>query len=223
MSKKSTTETGPSKFAQPYITGAANAVQGAYQGNQQNLQNISSVLQNNMGSVLGSTLNSPGMAAANGYNTDVLNGNYLTGNPHLQAMIDQTSGDVSNKVNAAIGQRGGAGGSAQAQIMARELAKNETGLRYQDYSNERNAQQQAVGGAANLAGANSSNINSMLGYLQQQATLPQSGANSYAASIGGLMGGYNNTTQTQGLGNSLSGILGAGLSGWAGGGFKGLK
>lgn len=140
MGKSSKQETGPSKFAQPYITAGANAVQGAYNANQPNIANISSFLSNNMGRVAASTLDNPGLAAAGAYNQDVLGGKYLNSNPNLQGIIDNTNSDVANKVNGAIGMRGGAGGSAQAQILARELAKNEMGLRYQDYSTERRSE-----------------------------------------------------------------------------------
>lgn len=220
MGKKSKTETGPSAFAKPYIQSGATAVQDAFTANQPNLANISNTLQSNMGTVLGQTLNNSGLAAANSYNTDVLGGKYLTGNPNLQGMIDNTNSSVANKVNASIGTRGGAGGSAQAQLLARELAKNETGLRYQDYNTERGYQQAAVGNAANLSNAGDNNIQTLLQYLSGQASIPQQGAQSYAASLGGLLGGYNTTTQSQGLGNTLAGLAGTGLSAWASGGFK---
>jgi hypothetical protein len=220
MGKKSKTETGPSAFAKPYIQSGATAVQDAFTANQPNLANISNTLQSNMGTVLGQTLNNPGLTAANSYNTDVLGGKYLMSNPNLQGIIDNTNSDVANKVNASIGTRGGAGGSAQAQLLARELAKNETGLRYQDYNTERGYQQAAVGNAAGLSNAGDSNIQTLLQYLSGQASIPQQGAQSYASSIGGLLGGYNQTTQTQGIGNTLAGLAGAGLSAWAGGGFK---
>lgn len=220
MSKSSKTETGPSKFAQPYISGAANAVQGAYQANQPNIANISSLLQGNMGKVAGSTLDNPGLAAAGAYNADVLGGKYLNGNPNLQGVIDNTNSDVANKVNAAIGMRGGAGGSAQAQILARELAKNETNLRYQDYSTERGYQDKGVANATALSGANDNNISALLAYLTAQGQIPQSGADSYAASIGSLMGPYTSTTQKTPILNTIAGLGGAALSGWASGGFK---
>ena len=196
MSKKSTTETGPSKFAQPYIQSGANALQNAYQGNQGNISRISDYLQNNMGNVANMTLNNPGLQQASAYNSDVLSGKYLGGNPHLQSIIDTTSSDVANRVNGAIGMRGGAGGSAQAQILSRELAKNESALRYQDYSTERGYQNGAVGQATALSGANNNNIQSLLQYLTGQATIPQAGAQGYAQSLAGLLGNYNTQTST---------------------------
>ena len=207
MSKKSTTETAPSKFAQPFIQSGANALQGAYQGNQGNISRISDYLQNNMGNVANMTLNNPGLQQASAYNSDVLSGKYLGGNPHLQSIIDTTSSDVANRVNGAIGMRGGAGGSAQAQILSRELAKNESALRYQDYSTERGYQNGAVGQATALSGANNNNIQSLLQYLTGQATIPQSGASSYAQSLGGLLGGYTTTTQSDSFAKNLQNVL----------------
>lgn len=222
IGKKSKQETGPSAFSKPYITGAANQLQAANDANAPNIANISSALQSNMPQVLASTLNNPTLGAANAYANDVLSGKYLNGNPNLQGLIDNTNSDVVNRTNAAIGTRGGAGGSAQAQILARELAKNETALRYQDYSTERGYQDKGVADATALSGANAGNIQALLQYLTGQANIPTSGAQNYANSVAGLLGNYNTTTQSQSLGSSLGGILGAGLSGWASGGFKGL-
>lgn len=203
--KKSKQETGPSKFAQPYIQQGANAVQSAYQANQPNIANISQILQDNTASVVGSTLNNPGLAAAGAYNADVLGGKYLSGNPNLEGVIDNTNSDVTNRVQAAIGSRGGAGGSAQAQILARELAKNEGNLRYQDYATERGYQDKAVGNATALSGAYDNNIQALLQYLTGSATIPQSGADSYAQAIGSLLGNYTSTTkQNSGIDNFLN-------------------
>lgn len=210
--KSSKQETGPSRFSQPYITAGANAVQGAYNANQPNIANISSFLQNNMGGVASSLIDNPGLKAAGGYNSDVLSGRYLGGNPHLQGIIDSTNSDVANKVNGAIGMRGGAGGSAQAQILARELAKNETGLRYQDYATERGYQDKGVANAAALSGANDNNIQALLQYLTGQAQIPQSGAQSYAASLAGLLGQYNTQTSTPSTFDSYLKLLGTGAA-----------
>lgn len=216
MSKKSkTTSTNdPSAFSKPYISDAANGLKSANDANAGNISNINSLLQNNMGSVLASTLNNPTLGAANTYTNDVLSGKYLNGNPNLQGLIDNTNGDVINRTNAAIGTRGGAGGSAQAQILARELAKNETSLRYNDYATERGYQDKGVNDAATLSGANDSNIQALLQYLGTQATLPTAAAQGYASSVGGLLGQYNTQTQTQTQSpfSSLMQAIGAGTS-----------
>src|SRR6478752_3096348 len=100
MSKKSKSETGPSRFAQPYIASGANAAQGAFEANQPNIANISTFLQGNMPSIGARLLDDPGLKAASGYNSYVLGGKFLGSNPNLQAIIDNTNSDVANKVNA---------------------------------------------------------------------------------------------------------------------------
>lgn len=212
MGKKSSkTETGPSKFAQPYISGAANQLQAANAANAGNMANINSTLQNNMGNVLASTINNPTMAAAQGYTNDVLSGKYLSGNPNLQAIIDNTDQSVIDKANAAIGSRGGAGGSAQAQILARNLAQNEANLRYQDYATERGYQNQGIQDAATLSGANANNIQALLQYLTTQANLPTQSAQQYASAIGGLLGPYNSQTSTPSTASSIAQGVGTAL------------
>lgn len=211
MGKSSRTETGPSRFAQPYIRAGADAVQGAYNANRGNIANISDFLQSNMGGVANSLLNNPDLAAASGLNNRVLSGEFLGGNPHLQGIIDNTNSDVINRTNAAIGTRGGAGGSAQAQILARELARNEGNLRYADYNTERGYQNSAIGNATALSGANSNNIQTLLQYLTGQATIPQSGANSYASAIGGLLGNSQTQTSTPSGASSVAQGIGTAL------------
>lgn len=223
MGKKSSkTTTGPSKQALPYIKSATDAVTGAYNSNAGNIANITSTLQNNLPTVLGQTLNNPTLGAANSYDQDVLSGKYLTGNPYLDAQIKATNEDVTNTVNGAIGTRGLTGGSAQAAILAKQLANNETNLRYTDYTNERNNMNTAAGNAASLSGANDNNIQALLAYLTGQAGIPASAADDYANNIAKLWGGSQTTTQSQSLGSTLGGLVGAGLAGWASGGFKGV-
>jgi len=212
MSKKSKSETGPSRFAQPYIASGANAAQGAFEANQPNIANISTFLQGNMPSIGARLLDDPGLKAASGYNSDVLGGKFLGSNPNLQAIIDNTNSDVANKVNASIGSRGGAGGSAQAQLLARELAKNESALRYNDYATERGYQDKAVGNATALSGAGANNLQALLQYLTTQAGIPQSAATTYAGSIGGLLGPYQSKTTQDSPFNNMLKLVQAGAS-----------
>jgi hypothetical protein len=56
-----------------------------------------------------------GVNAARDYNVKVLSGQYLDeGNPHLQAMIDDSGNDLRNQMQAALGVRGLTGGSSYA-------------------------------------------------------------------------------------------------------------
>lgn len=209
MTGKTTTTTGPSRAALPNLNAATGALNSAYGQSSALANSAVGTLQDNLPTVLASTINNPNLSAASGYNSDVLGGKYLTGNPFLDAQIANTNSDVTNTVNGAIGSRGLAGGSAQAQILARELAKNESNLRYTDYNNERTRMDNAVGQAASLSGANNSNIATLLAYLTGTAQLPISVASPYASGIGGLWGDSKTTTQTSSPG--ILGVLGAGL------------
>tara|TARA_R110002074_G_scaffold262994_2_gene435113 strand:- start:711 stop:1415 length:705 start_codon:yes stop_codon:yes gene_type:complete len=195
MGKKSSkSTTGPSKFAKPYIQSGVNEVTNAYNANKGNIASISDILAKNMPGVVDSTINNEGLSAANTLNTDTLNGKYLQGNPYLQQIIDQTNRDVTDGVNSGIGMRGVTGGSAHAQILARELAKSESNLRYTDYSKERGYQDAAIGKAAGLSTANDANIQTLLQYLTGAATIPTVGAENYSDQIAKLMGQYTTTT-----------------------------
>ena len=223
MGKKSSkTTTGPSKQALPYLQQGSNAVTAAYNGNAGNIASIESLLQNNMGQVADNAFSNPTLDAAAGYDQDVLSGKYLTGNPYLDKMVAQTNADVTDAVNAGVGTRGITGGSAQTQLLANELAKNETNLRYNDYTAERNNMNTAAGNAASITGAKSSAIASLLQYLTAQAGIPTSAANDYAQALAALWGNSKTTTQTQPWGPQLAGLIGSGLSGWASGGFAGI-
>jgi len=219
MSGKSKTTTGPSKAALPYINSATSAVQSGYDRSNGLANQAVDTLQANLPQVLASTINNPTLGAANSYTQDVLGGKFLTGNPLLDQQIANTNSDVTNKVNGSIGSRGLAGGSAQSQILARELAKNETNLRYTDYGNERTRMDNAVGSAANLSSAGNQGIATLLAYLTGTAELPQSVSGNYANSIANLWGNSTTTTQktTPSLGAILAQVAGNAASAYKGG------
>lgn len=206
MGGKTTTTSGPSKAALPYLNSATTATQNAYNQSQGLADQSVGILQQNLPGVVERTINNPLLGAASGYTSDVLGGKYLTGNPLLSQQIANTNESVTNGVNSALGSRGLAGGSAASQILARELAKNETNLRYTDYNNERTRMDQAVGNATALNGAENQNLAALLTYLTGMTQLPQGVANNYAGSIGSLWG--NSTTTTQKQSPSLGAILG---------------
>ncbi|AFN56753.1 hypothetical protein FBY51_0533 [Zymomonas mobilis] len=222
MSKKSKATTAPSRFARPYITNSANAIQQAYSDNQDNVSNINNLLQNNVRNVASKTLNNSDMDQADTYNQSVLSGKYLSpsSNPALSDILKNTNQDVSDSVNGAIGTRGLTGGSAQAQLLAKELGQTDSNLLYNNYNTERGYQQQASENAANLGDARNSSINTLGNYLTTTAGLPQSSSSVLASNMASLLGNYNTTTQNQGIGSTLASLAGAGLSGWASSGFK---
>lgn len=222
MSKKSKSTTGPSKFAKPYISSAANAVNSAYQANAGNTKTISDAISSRVPGLADKVFGAnPLLDKAKGYATDVLGGKYLTGNPQLDAIIANTNSDVANKVNASIGARGRTGGDAHSSILTRELAKNETGLRYQNYGDEMDRMTTAAGMAPGLNAAEYEGIAPLLAMAQAGIELPMSASNNYAQQIAALMGNYNTTTQKQGVGTTIGNLAGSALAAWAGGGFKG--
>lgn len=188
------------------ITGAANTVTNAYNQAAPGLQAGAT----KFGGILDSVVNrynqgDPNIAAARGYNTDVLSGKYLdSGNPYLQDMIDMTGGDVRNGVSASLGTRGLTGGSDYAGIIARELAKNSTGLRFNNYNTERDRMGQAVSQVPGIIAAENGILDpAFQAYDAMQA--PVRAAAGYGSSIGGLLGQYQNTKTTQK--GSLAGLL----------------
>jgi hypothetical protein len=222
MSKKSKSSTTPWKSAQPFLLGAADNLQSAYNDNAGNIQDATNQVTSLLPSVIQKyQQGNPALTAAQGYNTDVLSGKYLDGNPHLQQIIDNTNNDVTNSVQSSLGTRGLTGGSDYAKIIARELAKNETNLRYGAYNDERAAMSSAAAQAPSIAAADTIQINPMLSLLGASSA-PLDAASQYASGVGGLFSPYSTTTQKQGFGSTLGTLIGSGLAGWASGGFKGV-
>lgn len=227
MSKKSksTTKNEPWEKAQPYILGAADDLSNSYAQNMGTIQNSADSISGLLPSIVDKyTQGNAGVQAAQGYNTDVLNGKYLDqGNPYLQSMIDQSINDTTNATQASLGLRGLTGGSSYADIISKNAANTALGMRYADYGSERDRMANAASQAGTLAAAEEIPLASALS-AAGASMMPIQAASGYAGSLGGLLGGYGTqtTTNKQGLGSSLGGLLGAGLSGWASGGFKGL-
>lgn len=225
-SSKQKQTNGPSAFSQPYITQGAQALGSAFQSAQPTLTQA----QTTLGAALPGLADraftaAPGVTAATGYNTDVLSGKYLDeGNPYLQGQIDTTNADVRARVAAAFTGAGRTGSGANVNALGRALAANETNLRYTDYANERSRMDAAAGRAPALEAAQYQGLGAYLQALSAATGLPLDAARAYSGGIGSLVGGYNTTTTTanQGLGSLLGGVAGAGLAGWASGGFKGI-
>lgn len=206
----------------PQITGAASNISNAYAQQNPKITGITDQLGSLVPGLISAAQNGdPNVNAAKAYNTDVLSGRYLTGNPYLDSIVSQTNNDVRNGSEASLGTRGLVGGSAMADIVSRNLANNESNLRYTDYSNERNHMDTAAGQAAGLAAAGYLPISAIESIAQDQQ-LPVQSATGAGAGIGGLLGQYTNTTtkSSPSLGMLLASIAGNAASAWAGGGFK---
>lgn len=217
-SSKSTTK----PVYEKQILDANNAVTNAYNQAAPGIASGASKFNNILDSVYAKyNAGDPTITAAKGYATDVLSGKYLNeGNPYLQQMIDMTGGDVRNGVAASLGTRGLTGGSDYAGIIARELAKNSTGLRYQNYSDERNAMGQTLSQVPGLVASENEILDpAFQAYDALQA--PIRAAAGYGSTVGGLLGNYTQTKQTQSIGSLLAQMAGNAAQAYAMGGFGG--
>ena len=219
---KSSSTTKPWKEAQAPIMDASKSLANTYNqtapGIQQAADSVSGLLP---GMVDKYKQGDAGIDSARDYNVDVLSGNYLNGNPHLQQMIDQSNGDLRNQMQASLGSRGLTGGSSYFDILSRNIGQNTNKLRYQDYDAERGRMATAAGQSPGIAAGDAARLEPLLA-AAGITTMPLQAAGQYAGGVGGLLGNYTKQTQSQGIGGLLGGIAGAGLSGWASGGFKGF-
>ncbi|MGR4893342.1 hypothetical protein ACIPPQ_20145 [Sphingopyxis sp. LARHCG72] len=188
------------------VEGAANNITGAYNQARPGLEAGAA----KFGGVLDSVMErynqgDPNIAAARGYNADVLGGKYLdAGNPHLEEMVALTNNNARNGVAASLGTRGLTGGSDFASLITKRLAENETGLRYEDYGKERDRMGQAVSQVPGLIAAENGILDpAFAAYEAMQA--PVRAAVGAGQGIGGLLSQYQTVKSTQK--GSLAGLL----------------
>jgi hypothetical protein len=199
-------------------------VRDVVNGNQGNLESIAGGIQSQLPGLAGKAFgDNPLLDSGNAYAQDVLGGKYLNSNPYLDAMVNRTNSDVGDQVNSLFARSGASLGTAHAGTLGKSLADSENNLRYTNYAQERQNQQNAASMIPGLSSAQYAGVAPYLAAAQSAGTLPYAGLSSLSPIIG-LAGGSGTTTGTQpgGWGNMLGGILGAGLSGWASGGFKGI-
>ena len=163
-SKSTTTQTTtPSTYSMPYINDAASVLKPGFDAATANNATLM-----------------PRVNSALDYSQGVMSGNFLNGNPHLQAVIDASNRDVTNGVSGMFEGAGRYGSGANQGVLARALSDNENKLRYADYAQERAYQNAAPGQLAGL--------------IALSAGLPQAAGNTYSEAIRNLMGNYNTTT-----------------------------
>ena len=218
-SKQKTTSTPYDPAA---IKAGSSALTSAYNTNQPAIQSIASQVQGLVPSLIDKyQQGNPAVTSAENYVSDVLGGKYLdAGNPYLQGMIDSTNSDVANQVNALFSRAGQTGSSRQIGELGKQLSNAENTLRYNDYNTERSNMNTAAGLAPGLAAGEAVSITPALAAAEAGASIPLGAASQYAGGLGSLLSPYGTqtTTQSQGLGSILGGVLGAGLAGWASGG-----
>lgn len=208
---KQTTTSGPSAQAMPYLTSASSALQGAYNANSGNSAKIGQSLYDAFTSYSNGLNSNSTTNAAKDYVSSVLNGDYLSGNPELQNVIDSTNSSVTDQVNAIFARAGQNGSSRQYGELAKQLATNESNLRYQNYSDEMSRMSDAVAQALNLQSGDNSNISTLLNLATGATTLPMANASTLASGLGSLWGNSQTTTQSS-SGSLLGSLLNAAAS-----------
>lgn len=202
-------------YGKPYIDSAAAASKAAYNANSGNIQNVTNQITGLVPSLLDRARNgTPGLDAAENYITGTL-GRDPQQNPFLNQMIDQTGDSVRNKTMAGLGTRGLTGGTVAMDILSRNLANNETGLRYQDYSAEMARRAQAASMASGVSYAQTGLYDPAFN-AAGAAMMPIQAANANAAGIGGLLGQYTNTKSTTPWGGALLSGAASGLGSYFG-------
>jgi len=209
---KSKTVNEPLAFVKPYVVKGMEQASQVFDEQQPGLNKFSAMQMGTYGRLAPGA--EQGIAGAQSLVNDTLSGKYLSGNPWLDAIAGQARENATNDVASRYSSAGRYGSAYGQGAMAKAIADSENQLRYQNYAQERGYQNDAVGQAQQLMGGSQ-------GLLNNAAELPWIGVGALNGNIRNASGGYGTqtTTQKQGLGGILGGIAGAGLSGWASGGF----
>lgn len=216
-SKKTTTvqNNDPWGPAQPYILQGLQQTQRVFDANQPSLDKYAAESFGTYGRMAPGA--EAGITGAQDLTNRTIQGDFLQGNPWLQDMIDQTGQSVKDRVTGLFSGAGQYGSSAHQGILAKQLAEAESQMRYNNYAQERQNQIGAMDTAQALMGGSQS-------LLDQTAELPWIGVGALNGNVRQASGGYGTSTTKSktsgGLGGLAGGLLGAGLSGWASGGFK---
>lgn len=184
----------------PYLKAGSNAVNAAYQNNLGNVSDVTNALRTSFNNY---SVTNPNLTAANSYVSDVLGGKYLSGNPYLQGIIDDTNASVSDQVNALFSKAGQTGSSRQIGELGKQLASAENNLRYANYSDEQDRIANAISQATGLNSATNQNLATQLALGQGLTSVGTDAANSYANALAGLWGNSQTTKKSGGLGQQL--------------------
>lgn len=203
----STSRTGSAqKWAKPFAINAANETQSVYNDAQPGLQNITGQVQGMLPGIQAKyEAGNPVLNAASGYDVNLLGRDPYAGSSQLNNLINSTGQHVMDQTNANFGSRGSFGGTAHTEAVARALADNENGLRYQDAQNVMGMQQQASAGAPQKAAADYLGISPLLQAAQLGAQLPYTGTTALSGSLSELFNGGKTVTQPDTLGSLMKG------------------
>jgi hypothetical protein len=215
MKSKTVQSNTPWAPAQPYILNNLQQQADVFNSSQPGLASAAADQQATYGRVAPGA--EAGIMGAQGLVNRNLSGANMMSNPYLDAVLGKTNQDVINGVNDQFGTAGRFGSGQHAAILAQQIAANENAVRMGEYNTERGYQQDAIGQAGNLMQGSQSLLNNA-------AELPWIGVQAANGAVRQASAGYGTSTSTTNgsLGQMLGGIAGAGLAGWAGGGFKGV-
>jgi len=209
-SSKTETTVEPPKWVKPIVTGAANQISGVVGANQGNLESIASGIQGRLPQLGEMAFGTQPVSYGIDYAKEVLGGKYLDSNPYLDSIVRRGEEDAANRVNSTFSLAGRTGSGGHAESLARGVATAGNALRYGNFAQERANQQQAAGMMPALTAGQYMGITPYLAAGELAGRLPYAGIGNLGA-IGGLLGGYGNTTGKQ-PGGWGSDLLNAGAS-----------
>lgn len=204
-SKKTTSD--PWKPSQPYIIKGMENSNRVFDQQQPQLDRFSGMQMDTYGRLAPGA--EQGILGSQSLVNDTLAGKYLNSNPYIDQMLSLSNRDVADTVNSQFAGAGRYGSGAYTDVLARQLADNETRARFGQYNQERQYQNNAVGQAQSLMGG-------ATGLLNNAADLPWIGVGALNGNIRQASQGYGTTTQSGGLGTQLLGIGGSALSSYLG-------
>lgn len=153
MGKKQTTTQNttsePWAAAQPYLQDVMQQTQQQYQSNPGGIGATTNDALNQIQQMAGQ--GSPGVDAANGYNTNVLNGQYLNegSNPYLSQIWNDQADQITNRMKDMYSGMGRYG----SEPMQNELVQSLGSLHSQLYGGQYNAERDRQTSAAGMAPA----------------------------------------------------------------------
>jgi hypothetical protein len=207
---KSKTTNEPWAPAQPYILKNLQQQDAVFNASQPQLMEFAGQQRDTYGRLAPGA--EAGIAGAQGLVNRTIAGDYLNGNPYLDAILDRTRHNTANEVGSRFSLAGRYGSGRHADILARAIADAENQARYSNYAQERQNQINAVGQAGNLMAGSQSLLNNA-------AELPWIGVQAANGAVRNASSGYgtSTTTQTQNTpwGQMLMGALGSGLQAYA--------
>lgn len=198
-------------WATPYAKEGVGAVQGVFNQNQPGLQGLTDLTQKNLVPSLMGKFNSglAGAGQAQGYYQDVLR-NGGGANPYLDGVINSTNRGVTDSVNSQFANSGRYGSGQYAGLMTERLAEAGNNLRYQDYYNQTQRQDNAAGA---LTQNNQADLQQALAGIGLGAEIPYAGSNNLASSLGALFGGGTEQSKSKTKGPGvLNSLISAGAT-----------